>query len=141
MGMTLTVKLNKTSDSFPVDSYVVQAMTKMAFHSLENGQFMEAHTIARSLLAIRPDNATPHLILAVSCIFRKEPVMAIKIITDKALPLEPNNDLVKAFLGLALRDAGYAAQGSELLTLLSLSKDSEAATMAKELLSQAHQGS
>lgn len=133
--MTQMAQSDKANDSFPVGSQVVQAMTRMAFHGLENGQFMEAHTIARSLLVIRPDHATPHLILAISCIFRNEPVMAIKIITDKALPLEPNNDLVKAFLGLALKDAGYAAQAGELLTSLCLSKDSEAAATAKEFLS------
>lgn len=139
--MTQMAQSDKASDSFSVGRQVVQAMTKMAFLALENGQFMGAHTIARSLLVIRPNHATPHLILAMSCIFRNEPVMAIKIITDKALPLEPNNDLVKAFLGLALRDAGYAAQASELLTSLCRSKDSEAAETAKEFLCQVHQGS
>lgn len=120
---------------------LVQLLMEVGYVAAGNGFYKEAVVIFEGVRAIRPDSPFPEIGAAVLELNRRRANRAITILRDSALVKDPESDLAKSFLGLALRQAGYTQQSRNLLEeVVAANRDPVAVDMAAALLSDRKRG-
>ena len=114
-----------------VDS--LRRLLEIGYVAAGNGYFAEAETIFRGVAAMRPESSAPVIGRAVSALNRGMAAEAVRLL-EAERQRSPDDALVQAFLGLALRSAGRNAESTAALAALSDSADAVAAAMAQALL-------
>ncbi len=113
----------------------VQDLMEVGYLAGGYGYFKEAVTIFDGLAAVRPDSEYPHIGLAMTQLGMKQSEEAVRILRDHALPKNPDNSLTKAFLGLALMQAGLNGESENVLNqVIDANQNETAVELARNLL-------
>tara|TARA_B100001248_G_scaffold262503_1_gene258916 strand:+ start:15295 stop:15681 length:387 start_codon:yes stop_codon:yes gene_type:complete len=97
------------------------------------GLFSRAEGIFNGILALRPECQTTLICLATTKLLSKRFDEAIKILKEKVLTKNPENDAAKSILGLVLQEAGLSQEGRTVLESVS-AQDKESKALAEALL-------
>ncbi len=119
------------------DTNMIQLLMEIGYLASGYGFHKEAHTIFKGVRAARPESEFPFIGMAVVKMNQGESDEAIGILNDYALAKNPESDLVKSFMGLALKLSGENGKSREILMQISPSSGNQAAVdMARELLTE-----
>ena len=120
-----------------IDTKQVQMMMEIGLLASGYGYFDEAETIFNGLKSARPDSEYPIIGLAINRLNSNKAEEAVGLLRDKALVLNPANDLTKGFLGLAFKLAGFSSDSQAMLEeVVAGDADGQAVEMAKALLKE-----
>ncbi|CAM2005070.1 tetratricopeptide repeat protein [Acanthopleuribacter pedis] len=113
----------------------VQDLMEVGYLAGGYGYFKDAIAIFEGLSAVRPDSEYPHIGLAMTHLGMKQTEDAVRILRDNALPKNPENPLTKAFLGLALMQAGLNGESESVLNqVIDDNQNETAVELARNLL-------
>jgi predicted Zn-dependent protease len=118
---------------FEVGADSLRRLLEIGYVAAGNGYFAEAETIFRGVAAMRPGSSAPAIGRAVAALNRGMASEAVRLLETER-QRSPQDALVQAFLGLALRGAGRNAESTAALAALTDSDEPAAAAMAKALL-------
>lgn len=119
--------------NFEVGADALRRLLEIGYVAAGNGYFAEAETIFRGVAAVRPQSSAPAIGRAVTALNRGMAAEAVRLLEIER-QRSPDDALVQAFFGLALRSAGRNAESTAALAALSDSADPVAAAMAQALL-------
>lgn len=98
---------------------------------------VESEEIFNAIHAIRPESELPLIGLAVTKMNKNQAGEAARVLWDKALKINPESDLAKSFLGLALKLSGMNNESRTVLEeVLQSGQDPQATDIAKSLLAE-----
>ncbi|MGR6872183.1 hypothetical protein ACU6U9_07730 [Pseudomonas sp. HK3] len=100
-------------------SFPKQALTELAFTCATNGLTEACYSISEGIAAIYESSPLPFLLKAVSQLNSNKPLVALKLLEDNALPLDPENPTIKVLIGYAHICSGHYEKGYSLLKPLS----------------------
>lgn len=121
-----------------IDDKLLKMLADIGFMASSAGLPKNAFAILNGIEKARPDSALPSIGFAMEFMNRKRHQEALDILHKDGLTKEPDNDAVKAFIGMGLMLAGRNKESEDTLEALLESDDLIAATMAKELLQNIH---
>lgn len=102
----------------------------------ESGMQSEAKMIFTGARWLRPKSEYPYLGIAVALMNDQKYKEAIYVLREGALAINPDSDLAKSYLGLALKLSGLTYESKDLLKeVLDKSKDENALSVAEALVS------
>ncbi|WP_252176093.1 hypothetical protein [Endozoicomonas sp. 4G] len=116
------------------DEKLIKTLADIGFMASSVGMSKHAFGIFSALEKVRPDSVLPTLGFALTFINKKMNQEALEILHKEAIPKDPDNPTVKAFIGMALMMEGRNREGEDYLTTANKEGDEETATMARELL-------
>ncbi|MFT5591912.1 MAG: hypothetical protein ACI8SR_000267 [Oceanicoccus sp.] len=96
-----------------------QALTELAFTCATNGCIEECYSISDGIAAVYKSSPLPFLLKAISQLNVEQPFIALQLLEDDALPLDPDNPTIKVLIGFAYIRSGHYEKGHSLLKLLS----------------------
>lgn len=101
-------------------------------------EIADARVIFDGLKALRPQNELPVLGLALIAFAEGNLDKSIEMIVKEALVINPRNDIVKAYLALAIQaKGGLEGEYTEICeNIISHNEDKTAVTLAKSILEQ-----
>lgn len=115
----------------------IQFLMQLGFKACGRGFYRESMKLFRGIAAVRPYSDLPHLAMAIASMNIGLFKQAIAILLNKALVLNPENQLSQAFLGMALCYKGEEDVGREILrNVVREGTDQEATNLAKNLLTE-----
>lgn len=117
-----------------IDKHFVSQLTEIGLLAIGQGLHKKADQIVQALKIVRPESGLPYVISAFSLLARRQNTEAIHLLQEKALVSDPDNGLVKAVLGMALKEHGLGQQSEKMLTEALGSEDKEARALAAALL-------
>ena len=117
----------------------LRLLADIGFMATGSGFSPQAECIFRAIEVAKPRSLAPHIGLALNCMNNKQHQMALDILEKKALPLEPENPIIRAYVGMALMMLGRASESERCLTAVARGDDEPAKTLATQLLSQLRQ--
>ncbi|MBE8215108.1 MAG: hypothetical protein HAW62_02095 [Endozoicomonadaceae bacterium] len=118
---------------------ILRQMADIALMASSGGYFSQAENIFTAIECHQKDTLFPHIGRAINCMNMGNNQEALEILEKKALPLEPDNSLIKAYKGLALMLVGRNSDSEKTLTpLIDKKHDEETKRLANELLNQLH---
>jgi hypothetical protein len=122
-----------------IDSRSLQLLLEVGLLAGGYGWMKEAEVIFEGLRAVRPENESPLIGLAIAKMNNNQAEESIRILETEALNTNPESDLARAFLGLALKLAGRVEQ-SRLLSeqVVGRNRDQAAVNLAKGILEEIH---
>ena len=116
---------------------IVRLLMEIGYLAGANGMVDEAEQIFTALQVVRPESEYPLIGSAVTLMNSGRPGEAAKIIWDKALQLNPESDLAKSFLGLALKLSGMQGECRAILEeVIETDRDPQATEMAKSIITE-----
>ena len=121
------------------DDSLIKTLTDIGFMATSNNMSKQAFAIFYGLEKARPDSPVPHIGYAFQYMNKKLHKDALDILHNKALPLDKDNPITKAFIGLALMFEGRNKESENFLSEVSAQDDDSAKIMAKELLAHIRQ--
>ncbi len=121
-----------------IDDKLLKTLADIGFMASGTGLPKHAFAIFNGLESARPDSELPSIGFAMEFMNRKRYQEALDILHKDGLAKHPENESLKAFIGMGLMLAGRNKESEGYLTPLLNSENSEAAVMAKELLSNIH---
>lgn len=98
-----------------IETSTVQLLMEAGYLAGGYGFYKESEEIFEGIQAVRPDNELPLIGLAVTKMNAGNNEEAARILWEKALKINPESDLAKSFLGLALKLAGLKAESESVL--------------------------
>ena len=120
-----------------IDTKLVQLLMEVGYLAGGHGFFDESIKIFEGIYAVRPESEYPLIGMAVTRMNARKYEEAVKILWGKALKVNPESDLAKSFLGLALKMAGLTSESQTLLReVVEANRCEEAVSMAKNLLEE-----
>lgn len=100
------------------------------------GLYEEADQIFSGVRVCRPDSPYPDIGMAVLEISRGHYKKAVRMLRTQALKKDPENDLARCFIGLALTKAGTPEKSAELYEhVINAQRDPQAVALATALQS------
>jgi tetratricopeptide (TPR) repeat protein len=117
-----------------LDADDLRLLLEIGYVAAGNGYFQEAEAIFRGVAAKRPESTAPSIGRAIAALNRGSAAEAAAILETERTRC-PQDDLLRAFLGLALKSAGRTAESVALLNAVLDSADPTAANLARALLS------
>ncbi|UYM15550.1 hypothetical protein [Endozoicomonas euniceicola] len=121
------------------DDSLIKTLADIGFMATSNNMSKQAFAIFYGLEQARPDSPVPHIGYALQYMNKKLHKHALDILHKKALPLDKDNPITKAFIGLALMFEGRNKESEDFLSEVSTQGDDSAKIMAKELLAHIRQ--
>lgn len=118
------------------DSFV-KKLARTGGIAIFSGLHENAQTILEGVCAIRPDNLSASIGLAITRIYANRLEDAIMILQDSVLQTESGNLTAKCYLGLALKHSGRNHDGERVLREViqkADAKDVNSRTLAREFL-------
>lgn len=114
---------------------LVRTLMEVGYLAIGFGRFADAETIFAGVQAARPESELPAIGRAVVRLNTGRPQDAVKLLSDEALRRNPDSDLAKSFLGLALKQNGENSRSQQLLQeVADRNANAEAVALAKSLL-------
>ena len=118
-----------------VDTSTVRLLMEIGYIAAGYGLVKEAEAIFAAVKASRPDSELPLVGLAVTRLNAGQNDEAIRLLRDEALKINADSDIARAFLGLALKQAGLASESRAFLqTVVDNRRDMTAVALAEQLL-------
>ena len=118
----------------------IQLLTQIGFIAAARADAKRAEVIFGALSRVRADRAFPHIGLAVAWLNAGRAATAVAHLRSVQLPEGDDQDLLQAFLGLALQLDSRAAEAERVLRAVAARTDaahpSEGATLARRLLGE-----
>lgn len=122
------------------DQHMAQLLAEIGFMAANHYYLEDALAIADGLRIVKPKSAVPYVIQALVDLSRRNATEAIKVLREKALPLEPDNESVKVVLAIALQKLGHNRESEEILVELTENKTDKTPAVADELLQELRKG-
>ena len=120
-----------------IETRLIQRLMEAGYLAGGYGYFNESMRIFEGIKAVRPDSELPLIGMAVSAMNAGKNHEAIKILWEQALKLNPDSDLAKSFLGLALKLSGLNAESQIMLKeVINGGKNEAAIKLAQALTSE-----
>jgi Flp pilus assembly protein TadD len=120
-----------------IDRELLQILMQSGYLAGGYGFFSEAETIFQGVMAARPESEYPVIGLAVSKMSAGRNDDAVKILHNQALKLNPESDLARSFIGLALKLGGLNEESLTMLKdVVAAGKDETAVKMAQSLIEE-----
>jgi hypothetical protein len=117
-----------------IQSELVRLLMRIGYAAAWQGLHKEAVTIFEGVGAVRPESEVPVIGASVVAMIAGKPDVAIQVLREGALDLNPESQLARVHLGVALRLKGDEEEGLSLLGQVASGPDSEAAALAANLL-------
>jgi len=120
-----------------VRTEVVQLLMEAGFLAVGKGMFPQATAIFAGVAAVRPESELPIVGQAIAQMNSGRADDAIQTLKNKALVLNPDSQIARSFLGLALKIGGFQAESRALLSeVVKNNSAPEAVALAQDLLAQ-----
>lgn len=124
-------------NDLPVQSEMVQLLMDIGYVATGRGFQSQANDIFNGIIAARPNSELPLIGLAVNKLNFGNFVEAAKILSERALVINPDNGTAKCFLAMAVRSLGGNAEAQQLLEeVVNNDTDTVSQELAKGLLQQ-----
>ena len=120
-----------------IDDKLLKTLADIGFMASGTGLPKNAFAIFNGIEAARPDSSVSSIGFAMEFMNRKRHQEALDVL-HKALKTNPDDPDILAFIGMSLMLEGRNKESEDYLSQLLTSTDTEAATMAKELLAGIH---
>ncbi|MBF0103127.1 MAG: hypothetical protein HQK77_19685 [Desulfobacterales bacterium] len=118
-----------------ITSELLQLLMEIGYLAGGYGLLNDSETIFEAIKSVRPESEYPLIGLAVTKMNANNNEDAIAILKNQALKVNPQSDLARSFLGLALKHAGYGSESQSVLQeVLNSGKDAVAVKMAQAIL-------
>ena len=119
-----------------LDSLPTQEISDLGFFCAVNGLKEECVQICAGLELAHEDSPLPHLIHAILHLNLNDPSEALQLLNEKAIPLDPENQITQSLIAMANMQAGDIHKGKETLSqVLMASTEDESRNLAKNILS------
>ncbi|MCY4472098.1 MAG: tetratricopeptide repeat protein [Kistimonas sp.] len=121
----------------------LRLLADIGFMATSGGLSPQAAELFRAIELARPDSVLPHIGKALNCMNMKKHQDALDVLEKKALPMEPDNDSIKALIGMALMMMGRNNESERCLQAIASSEDKDpmAVEMATALLAKHNKNS
>ena len=120
-----------------IETNTVQLLMETGYLAGGYGFYKESEDIFEGIQSIRPDSELPIIGLAVTKMNAGKNEEAARILWERALKINPESDLAKSFLGLALKLAGLQTESEAVLKEVTDDGKNEAAIkLAQALLKE-----
>jgi hypothetical protein len=124
-----------TSD-LPVKSEVVQLLMEVGYVAVGRGFKSQADAIFEGIIAARPNSELPLIGLAVSKINFGALPEAAKILSERALVINPDSGIAKSFLAIISKSLGAKSEADDLArNVVETTDDPAAKTLAESIIS------
>ena len=118
-----------------VSTEMLRKLADIGFMATGGGLFRQAEIIFQAVKLNRENNILPYMGLALNLMNMNKCEEALNILEKKALVLEPDNDTLHAFVGMALMLLGRSRESEKCLNrVVEESDDDLACNLAKNLL-------
>jgi hypothetical protein len=107
--------VNASTRPFPLGSDDLRLLARIGFVAATNRQGAVARSLFSALRVVRPDSAAPPIGLAMAEIGVGRPSQAVRLLRDEGLVARDGAGAVRAFLGLALAEAGQWPEAERVL--------------------------
>lgn len=121
-----------------VSAHMLRLLADIGFMATSGGLSPQANQLFRAIGLARPDSVLPHIGNALNCMNMNKHQDALDLLEKKALPMEPENDSIKALIGMALMMMGRNHDSERCLQAICASegKDPQAVELATNLLTE-----
>jgi Flp pilus assembly protein TadD len=120
-----------------IEKELLQILMESGYLAGGYGFFAEAEVIFKGIMAARPESEYPLIGLAVSKMNAGKNDEAVKILHKQALKLNPESDLARSFIGLALKLGGLNDESLTVLgEVVAAGRDETAVKMARSLMEE-----
>ncbi len=120
-----------------ISTELIQILMEIGYFAGENGYPVESEVIFEALRQARPNSEYPLIGLAVTMMNLGKYDEAVQTLTNEALGVNPESNLAKSFLGLALKLAGRTEECKGILNeVINQNEDQIAVNMANSILSE-----
>jgi len=124
-----------------IDAKKLRLLMQVGFLAGEYGFSGDAETIFEGVRAVRPESESPLIGLAFAKMSSDQMEESIRILEEEALKLNPESDLARGFLGMALKFSGRTEECSRLMKeVVDRNRDEAAVKMARTILDEIGQG-
>jgi len=124
-----------------ISSRSLQMLMELGILAGGYGYGKEADAIFRGIEAVRPESEYPLVGRAIVRMNDNRPEEAARILEEGALPLNPENDLTRGYLGLALMlDKRHDRCRDLMEEVVRNDRDETAVRMARDILEQLRTG-
>ncbi|MBG0775379.1 MAG: hypothetical protein H0S85_02980 [Desulfovibrionaceae bacterium] len=116
---------------------LLQKVTEIGLLASNYGQVKEAEAIFEGLVAVRPDQETPYIGMAMAKMNSGSYDEALELLLEKALTINPESDLAKSFAALCYKLAGKPVEAKAAADFVVENGSDEAAVaMAKGVIEE-----
>ncbi|MDR1401757.1 MAG: hypothetical protein LBI81_02255 [Puniceicoccales bacterium] len=123
------------AENLPVPAELVQMLMEIGYVAIGRGLQSHAESIFAGVIAARPSSELPLIGLAVCKINFGDFLAASKILTDRALKINPDSGMAKCFLAIAIKTLGGGKESKELASQVAETcTDQAAVALAKSIL-------
>ena len=122
------------------DDKLIRTLADIGFMASSAGLPKHVFAIFNAIEKARPDSVLPYIGFALEFMNKKMNQEALEILEKQALPKDPENTSVKAFIGMALMLEDRNKESEDALSALVNSEEQEVSVMADELISNIRQG-
>ncbi|MDR1433005.1 MAG: hypothetical protein LBI61_01525 [Puniceicoccales bacterium] len=119
----------------PVSSELVRLLMDVGYVATGRGLQTRAEAVFAGAIAARPNSEFPLIGLGVCKINFGDFVAAAKILSEKALKINPSSGLAKCFLAIAVKSLGRKDYAYELASqVITSCEETAAVTLAKSIV-------
>lgn len=116
---------------------MLQTLGEVAFVATTCGLWNHAEDIFNGIKAVRPWSELPVISQALARMSVFDDGRAIELLSNEALTINPDNEIAKAFLGMALKRCGFAQKSKEVLDdVVNNGHDKRAVEIAKTVTAE-----
>ncbi len=120
-----------------LDPQTLTLLSDLGFIAGGRGMLPLAQKIYEGLMIARPEHESPYIGLAMAMMFSQQPKQAAELLRASALAINPESELARSFLGLALKLDGDVQGAREQLEAVAESGSDQAAVeLAKNVLGE-----
>lgn len=118
-----------------IQTEVIQLLMEAGYLAGGYGLYKESEDIFEGIRAIRPDSELPIIGLAVTKMNAGKNTESARMLWEQALKINPESDLAKSFLGLALKLSNLNSESETVLKeVIDTGKNEPAIKLAQALL-------
>lgn len=120
-----------------ISADMLQTLGEVAFVATSCGLWNHAEDIFNGIKAVRPWSELPVISQALARMSVFDDGRAIELLSNEALEINPNNQIARAFLGMALKRCGFTKKAQETLdAVVKDGSDSRAVEVAKAVIAE-----
>ena len=117
-----------------IDDDLIKLLAELGFMAGGHGMIAQTNAIVGALEALRPDSERPYLIQALAQMNVRDAAGAERVLRERALGVNADSAIAKAYLGLALHMQGRISERDQALNEVLASEDEDAVALALDLL-------
>ena len=122
-----------------ISAEILRKLADIGFMATSGGFFSQAQNIFGAIELSSKENIVPYIGMAINMMNMSKSQDALDLLEKKALPLEPDNQVLHAFKGMALMLLGRNCESEKCLNnVLTSDPDSVTSNLAQGLLGELH---